>query len=657
MKRRFFLQVATATGLLIGWSSVPPSHGGADPQRIVVAGGDLTEIIFALDAGHRVIGVDQTSTWPESARQLPQIGYVRRLSAEGVLSLDPDLLIAAEDAGPDRVLRQLRAAGLPIAQAPETVRAGDVANKITFVGQVLGLEKEATALAQQYREDLNGVLAKVAALRQRPRVLFILSIQGNAPLVGGEATTADEMIRLAGGRNVGAAVNGYKPMGREAILALNPEVVLTMSGHANRHGGPEHLLARPDLAPTAAGVNGRIVTMDGLRLLGFGPRTPAAVAELARALHPMRQRQQGFDVMNVFLPQQLLSRRLLLGGLILAACLLALAGLGLGPVVIAPQRVVGTLLGDGSTVETAIIRAIRLPRLVLACAVGSALAVSGTALQGVLRNPLADPGLIGVTAGASLGAVAVIVLGETVAEGLPSHFLPWLLPAAAFLGASSVLAAVFAFSRRHGQTSVATLILVGVAMNAIAAAAIGILVYVSTDDQLRDLTFWTMGTLGSAGWPLVLVAIGLTALAMPLLLSEARSLDLFQLGERAAFHAGVGVECTKRRIMLATAVALGAVTAAAGPIGFIGLVAPHLARLMFGTRHEILLPAAMLLGICLTLAADLTVRLVVPPAEPPLGLATSLIGGPFFLWLLLGRQTELGHHNSHHAGGKRSGRA
>lgn len=353
---------------------------------------------------------------------------------------------------------------------------------------------------------------------------------------------------------------------------------------------------------------------------------------------PKQPPQRACEIMDASLQRRLLSRWLLLGSLVLAACLLALAALALGPVAMAPQRVVSTLLGDGSTVETAIIWAIRLPRLVLACAVGSALAVSGAALQGVLRNPLADPGLIGVTAGASLGAVTVIVLGEKLAEGLPTHFLPWLLPTAAFLGAGSVLAAVSGFSRRHGQTSVATLILVGVAMNAIAVAVIGMLVYVSTDDQLRDLTFWTMGALGGAGWPLVLVATGLTGLTLPLLMAQARSLDLFQLGERAAFHTGVGVEAVKRRIMLATAVALGAVTAAAGPIGFIGLVAPHLARLVFGTRHGILLPAAMVLGICLTLAADLTVRLVVPPAEPPLGLATSLIGGPFFLWLLLRRR-------------------
>lgn len=325
------------------------------------------------------------------------------------------------------------------------------------------------------------------------------------------------------------------------------------------------------------------------------------------------------------------------------AAVLAVAGLVLGSVQIAPTRVLATLTGQGSEMEAAILWQIRLPRLVLGIAAGAALALAGAALQGILRNPLADPGLIGVTGGASLGAVAVIVLGGALAGSLPVMLRPWLLPASAFVGAAIVISFVFALARRGAETSVATLILAGVAVNAIAAAAIGAMAYVSDDSQLRDLTFWTMGALGGAGWPLVLVAAGLAAATVPVLLLRARDLDLFQLGERAAFHAGLDVERAKRRIGLATAVAVGGVTAAAGPIGFIGLVAPHLARLALGPRHDILLPASMLTGIALVLAADLAVRLAVPPAEPPIGLATSLIGGPFFLWLLLRGRGERGH--------------
>lgn len=324
-----------------------------------------------------------------------------------------------------------------------------------------------------------------------------------------------------------------------------------------------------------------------------------------------------------------------IAGLVVLVVALAMAGLALGPVPIAPDKVIATLLGQGGAVETAIIWQIRMPRVALGLATGAALALAGAALQGVLRNPLADPSLVGVTSGAALGAVATIVLGDAVAGGLPVVLRPWLLPVAAFFGAGLVIGFIFVVARRGGEISVATLILAGIAITAIAQSAIGAMVYISDDDELRDLNLWLMGGLGGARWPLVLVAGGLAAAAAPVLLARARDLDLFQLGERAAFHSGLAVERSKLFIGLATAVAVGAVTAAAGPIAFIGLVAPHLVRLALGSRHAVLLPASALTGMALVMAADLAVRLAVPPAEPPIGLATSLIGGPFFLWLLL----------------------
>jgi iron complex transport system permease protein len=320
-----------------------------------------------------------------------------------------------------------------------------------------------------------------------------------------------------------------------------------------------------------------------------------------------------------------------LAGVALAA---ALAGLALGPVSIPLAEVIGAFAGSGDPGTAAIVTQIRAPRVALGIAAGVALALSGATLQGMLRNPLADPGLIGVTGGASLGAVVVIVLG---APFLPDPLRPFALPMMAFLGAGAVTAFIFLVARSSGGTSIATLILAGVAVNAIAAAGIGAMVYVSDDDQLRDLTFWTMGSLGGAGWLLVGLALAITLPAALMLLRMARALDLFQLGERAAFHAGLDVERTKLGAGLLIALAVGCVTAAAGPIGFIGLVAPHMARLIVGPAHRWLLPASAALGAALVLLADLTVRLIVPPAEPPIGIATSLIGGPFFLWLLLTR--------------------
>ncbi|SDI99324.1 FecCD family ABC transporter permease [Billgrantia gudaonensis] len=327
----------------------------------------------------------------------------------------------------------------------------------------------------------------------------------------------------------------------------------------------------------------------------------------------------------------------ILAGLAILAALMAMAELLLGPVAISGARLMAVLLGGGEPLDAGILWQIRLPRLTLGIAVGVALALSGTALQGVLRNPLADPGLIGVTAGASLGAVGVIVLGGLFTAELPAFVQPFLLPLSAFLGGSLVIACVFALSRRGGETSMATLILIGVAINTIAGAVIGVLVYVSDDQALRDLTFWNMGGLGHASWPVVMVALAATLACVPTFWRHAHGLDLFQLGERQAFHAGLDVERCKRRMALAAAVSVGAVTAAAGPIGFIGLVAPHLARLLVGHGHRWVLPTAALLGVSLVLGADLAVRLAIPPQEPPIGIATSLLGGPFFLWLLTRR--------------------
>ncbi len=321
----------------------------------------------------------------------------------------------------------------------------------------------------------------------------------------------------------------------------------------------------------------------------------------------------------------------------LAALALAVAGVALGPVPLGLGEVLSALAGQADPRAQAIVTEIRAPRVALGAAVGAGLALSGTTLQGVLRNPLADPGLIGVSAGAALGAVAVIVLGGAFIGEVPLALRPWLLPAAAFAGAAATTAFVFAVARRGGATHAATLILAGVAVNAIAGAALGLMIYVSDDRQLRDLTFWSMGGLGGASWRAAgLAAVCIAAAALGLL-RLARALDLLQLGERAAWHAGLEVERVKRAAGLWSALAVGAGTAVAGPIGFVGLVAPHIARLCVGPSHRLVAPAAALIGAALLLGADLAVRLVAPPAEPPVGLATSLIGGPFFLWLLLTR--------------------
>ena len=324
----------------------------------------------------------------------------------------------------------------------------------------------------------------------------------------------------------------------------------------------------------------------------------------------------------------------------------AVASLGLGAVPIAPGRVL-RILAEGRPAgaldpalarDASIILDIRLPRTLIGLLVGASLAAAGALLQGLFRNPLADPGLVGVSSGSALGAALVIVLGH----GLVAGPLPFpLLPAAAFLGALAATFLLYAIATRRGRTSIATMLLAGIALAALAGAGTGFLAFVSDDRQLRDLTFWTLGSLGGATWT------KLGTVAVPLLLCLAgapllgRALNALVLGEAEAFHLGVAVQRAKRLTILAVAVAVGTSVATAGLVGFVGLVVPHLIRLSVGPDHRLLLPASALAGGTLLIAADIAARLVVAPAELPLGIVTALFGAPYFLWLLLRRGSEL----------------
>ncbi|MEM1312915.1 MAG: ABC transporter substrate-binding protein [Pseudomonadota bacterium] len=256
----------------------------AEFQRIAVAGGDLAEIAYALGAGDRIVAVDVTSNHPPEARDKPQIGYVRRLAPEGILALSPDMLLAAHDAGPESTMERLAAAGLEIARAPQAESVDGVPEKIEFVGDALGLQAEARAMAEDYRARLASARQDIAGLPAAPPTLFVLSTQGPAPMVAGSETSAAEMLAEAGAPNVAGDLDGWKPMSAEALIASAPQVVLMMEGHANRAGGVDEILDRPDIAATPAGRSRRAVIMDGMLLLGFGPRTPDAIRALAAAL-------------------------------------------------------------------------------------------------------------------------------------------------------------------------------------------------------------------------------------------------------------------------------------------------------------------------------------------------------------------------------------
>ncbi|TBV03739.1 FecCD family ABC transporter permease [Stutzerimonas kirkiae] len=326
-------------------------------------------------------------------------------------------------------------------------------------------------------------------------------------------------------------------------------------------------------------------------------------------------------------------------GLLLAALWLSLAlgpvSLPLGDTLRAALRIVGLPIApQGLEQAELILGQIRLPRTLLGLAVGAVLALSGVAMQGLFRNPLADPGLIGVSSGAALGAAFAIV-GGSLFGGIPAALEPYLLSACAFAGGLGVTALVYRLGRRDGQTHVATMLLAGIALTALAGAAIGLFTYLADDATLRTLTFWNLGSLNGASyarlWPLLLVTLGV-ALWLP---RRAKALNALLLGESEARHLGFEVERVKRELVFCTALGVGAAVAAAGMIGFIGLVVPHLVRLLVGPDHRVLLPASALAGASLLLLADLLARLALAPAELPIGIVTALIGAPFFLFLLL----------------------
>jgi iron complex transport system substrate-binding protein len=256
-----------------------------DEARVVSVGGSVTEIVYALGAGDRLVGVDSTSLYPDAAQEVPDVGYMRRLSAEPILSLEPDIVLAAADAGPPEALAQLRAAGVEVVEVPDTPSPAGVTEKVQAVAAALGLAGQGDALAKRLARQFDRLQARLADVDTRPRVLLLLAVGRGTPMAAGTDTAAQGMIELAHGRNAIEAFSNYKPLSREAVVAAAPDVFLTTQRTIARFGGRQALLERPELASTQAGREGRLIVMDGLLLLGFGPRTPQAAAQLAAQLH------------------------------------------------------------------------------------------------------------------------------------------------------------------------------------------------------------------------------------------------------------------------------------------------------------------------------------------------------------------------------------
>lgn len=264
----------------------PENASAENGNRVVSIGGSVTEVVYALGAGDRLIAVDSTSLHPPEARDHPDVGYMRRLSAESILALKPTLLLAVEDAGPESVLDQLRAAGMRLVVVPDVPSNEGVLQKIDVVAKALDLEAEGRIVSDRLREELALLGDDLSKVGGKPSVLFLLSVGRGAPLAAGRDTSAASIIGLAGGRNAIDAFEGYKPLTPEAMVGTEPDFILVTERTRDLLGGEQALLARPEIAAMPAGRDRRLITMDGLLLLGFGPRTPQAIRDLAADLHP-----------------------------------------------------------------------------------------------------------------------------------------------------------------------------------------------------------------------------------------------------------------------------------------------------------------------------------------------------------------------------------
>ncbi|MEM6633906.1 MAG: iron ABC transporter permease [Bacteroidota bacterium] len=283
---------------------------------------------------------------------------------------------------------------------------------------------------------------------------------------------------------------------------------------------------------------------------------------------------------------------------------------------------------------------IRVPRVLLAGCVGAGLATAGAAIQGLFRNPLADPTLIGINSGAMLFAALSILFMGTFVGAISGFWYQASISVFAFVGGVLTSYLVYQLAREGGRTLVMKMLLAGIAISAFAAALTGLCIYVSDDQQMRDLTFWTLGSFNNASWDKLGIALPVTVVGIVFLQPMAKALNSIMLGEREAVFLGIHVERVKTRVIFLSAMMIGICIAFSGIIGFVGLMIPHLIRILRGSDYQILLRASALLGASFMIWADLLSRTIIAPAELPVGILTAMTGAPFFLWILMRSQRE-----------------
>lgn len=333
--------------------------------------------------------------------------------------------------------------------------------------------------------------------------------------------------------------------------------------------------------------------------------------------------------------------------LLIAACVLSVC---LGAVKINASELISMIayrLGWSSEInftsqQEAVFFTLRLPRVILGVLVGSTLAISGATMQGLFRNPLAEPGLIGISSGASLFAVTMIVLEAKFFSFMTAAFGYYALSIAAFIGACITTFIVYRLAMRKGKADITTLLLAGIAINALAGSFTGLLTYVASDEQLRNITFWSMGSLGGASWKSISSLLPFVVTPLIALPFFSKALNALSLGESQAGHMGVNVGLIKKITIVLATLGVGASVAVSGIIGFIGLVIPHILRMAFSADNRLVVPGSAILGAAVLVFADLIARVLVAPAELPIGILTAIIGTPVFIYIIMAERKKRG---------------
>ena len=339
---------------------------------------------------------------------------------------------------------------------------------------------------------------------------------------------------------------------------------------------------------------------------------------------------------------------------IIILCFLILLSFIIGPVTISLKQIFQILLDKMifnfnessiiyNQVHETVIFNIRLPRIFLALLVGMGLGTSGAILQGLFRNFLVDPGFIGVSSGAAVGAMISIMFLNIISYYIPFLSIVYILPLLAMVGSFFATVLIYKISKIDNRTNIMVMLLSGIAINALAGSIIGLFVSMSSDAELRSFTFWTLGGLDNADWDIVFITSIFVVLPLIAVYFMKKQLDIFMLGDAEANHLGVDIEMLKKKIILFSSIIVGISVSFCGMIGFIGLVTPHLVRLFIGPKHSSLLPGSALLGAILLLASDLISKTIIAPAQLPIGVVTSAIGAPFFIWLIISQKRRFSY--------------